>query len=540
MFEALTQFLLDHSEALLQRWRDEARRDPTQPANRLGLAGAQLDDHLPALLRMLASDLRGVAPDHVEKEGAEHGHQRRSHGYTATEVLWEMTLFRRVLTAAVEGEFQTSAHRLSDEGLAAARLSLLDLLDRSVHASVSQYIREAEVERDEARAQVADTTARFQDANTQLKDAQLQKDRFLSVLSHELRNPLAATLTSVHLLKRLGSPDPKTELYHAIIERQTRYLSRLVDDLLDLNRIAYGKLELRPEAVFLQGPVTLGIESSQGAFAEKGVDLVLDLAEHPIVVFADSTRVSQVVMNLLANALKFTPAGGRVTVSLQAVEREAVICVRDTGAGIPAELLPRVFEPFEQADMSLAHGSGGLGIGLMIARGLIESQGGKIEAHSDGAERGAEFVVRLPLSLSDPSTPNSLRPDRDSVSPRRIVLIEDNEDARGALATALRFFGHEVFVGSTAEEALELARTEAPDTFVLDIGLPGTDGYSLAKALRATSEGQNATLIALTGYGTERDRDRARDAGFSHHLTKPLDVDTLIKLLGDAPAPTKA
>jgi CheY-like chemotaxis protein len=337
------------------------------------------------------------------------------------------------------------------------------------------------------------------------------------------------------VLKRLRSPDPKTELHHAIIERQTRYLSRLVDDLLDLNRIAYGKLELRPEVASLQSPVTFAIESSHGAFAEKGVDLVLDLAEQPIVVFADSTRVSQVVMNLLANALKFTPAGGRVTVSLQAVGSEAVVRVSDTGAGIPAELLPRVFEPFEQADTSLAHGSGGLGIGLMIARGLVESQGGKIEAHSDGAERGAEFVVRFPLSLSEPAAPNGLIPEPDSVNPRRIALIEDNEDAREALATALRLVGHEVFVGATAEEALELARTETPDTFILDIGLPGIDGYKLAKALRANSESQNATLIALTGYGMDADRDRAREAGFNHHLTKPVDVEVLTKLLG-APA----
>jgi signal transduction histidine kinase/ActR/RegA family two-component response regulator len=540
MFEALTQFLLDYSEVLLQRWRDEARRDPTQPATRMGLTGAEFDDHLPALLRMLASDLRGVAPDHVEKEGAEHGHQRRMHGYTVTEVLGEMTLFRRVLMAAVEGEFQTSSHRLSDEGLAAARLSLLDLLDRSVHASVSQFMQEAQAERDEARVRVADTATRLQDANTQLKAAHLQKDRFLSVLSHELRNPLAPILTAVQVLKRPGSADPNTQLHHAIIERQARHLSRLVDDLLDLNRITYGKLELRPEAISLQGAITFAIESGYGAFAEKGVDLVLDLAERAIVVFADRTRVSQVVMNLLANALKFTPAGGRVTVSLTAVGTEAVVRVRDTGAGIPAELVPRVFEAFEQADTSLAHSSGGLGMGLMIARGLVESQGGKIEAHSDGAEQGAEFVVRFPLSLRGQSAPNALPLQWDSVSPRRIVLIEDNEDAREALATVLRLFGHEVFVGGTAEEALELARTEAPDTFVLDIGLPGTDGYSLAKALRATSEGQNATLIALTGYGMEKDRDRAREAGFSHHLTKPLDVDTLIKLLGDAAAPTKA
>jgi CheY-like chemotaxis protein len=329
----------------------------------------------------------------------------------------------------------------------------------------------------------------------------------------------------------MAPDEPATGPHHGIIERQARHLSRLVDDLLDLNRIAYGKLELRPEVVVLQNAVTFSVESSHLAFDEKGVHLILNVAPEPIGVFADSTRVSQVVMNLLANAVKFTPAGGSVTLSLERRENEAVLSVRDTGAGISPELLARVFEPFEQGDTSLAHSSGGLGLGLMIARGLVEAQGGKIEAHSAGVDRGAEFVVRFPLSLSEAVAAQAAAPAAEAAKPHRIALIEDNEDAREALATALRLEGHEVFVGGTAEEALEIARRDKPDTFILDIGLPGTDGYALARALRDTGTQTTTRLIALTGYGKETDRDRAREAGFNQHLTKPVDVDELAALL---------
>ena len=511
-FEALGRFILDNADSILDRWRSGVRADPSQPAHRVGLSGRDLDDHLPSLLQMLGNGLLGTAPDQVEREGAEHGHQRRVHGYRVAEVLAEMSVFRRALLTSVEVDFQATAHRLADEPHARARLNLFDLLDRSVHASVSRFMEEAEVERDEARAQVADTTARLQEANAQLKDAHVQKDRFLSVLSHELRNPLSPILNAVGVVQRLAPDDPRTRVQHAIIERQTRHLSRLVDDLLDVNRIAYGKLELRPEVVSLKEAVLLAVEGSYAAFEEKGVTLEIDLADETIAVFADQTRISQVVMNLLANAVKFTPDGGSVAISLHVDKSEAVLRVQDTGAGIPAEVLPRIFEAFEQADTSLAHSEGGLGLGLMVARGLVEAQGGRIDAHSDGPNQGAEFIVRMPLSLSEPAPAPSISPAAPAEKPRRIVLIDDHEDAREALATALRLLGHEVFVGANAEEALQIAYKETPDTFILDIGLPGTNGYDLAKALRADGAATGAKLIALTGYGAERDRARARDA----------------------------
>ncbi len=531
-FEALARFILDGSDGILARWRAEVYRDPTQPANRVALSGRELDDHLPSLLRMLAHGLLGGTLDRVEDEGAEHGHQRRQHGYAVTELLWELTVFRRALMAAVESDFQATAERLDDRALARARLHLLDLLDRSVHASVSQYTREAEGERDEARAQVADTTTRLQDANTQLQEAHVQKDRFLSVLSHELRNPLAPILNAVHVLKRRGPPDPTSATHLTIIERQARHLSRLVDDLLDLNRITYGKLDLRPQVTALRATVTQAVESAASGFDAKGITLSLVVPETPVLVFADGMRLSQVVTNLLANALKFTPANGRVTVSLCTAGDDAVLTVADTGSGIGPHMVGRVFHAFQQEDTSLAHAAGGLGLGLMIAKALVEAQGGTIDVESAGADQGATFVVRLPLSRREPSTsPGTPAGPEPAAVVRRIVVIEDNEDAREALATALRLCGHVVLVGADAAAALEFARTERPDTFILDIGLQDMDGYELARMLREAPETRAALLVAVTGYGQDADKQRARDAGFDHHLTKPVDVDTLDALL---------
>ncbi|MGD9765294.1 MAG: ATP-binding protein [Candidatus Binatia bacterium] len=534
MTDALAQYLEEHAERIVERWCAEVRRDPMQPANRLKLQGAALYDHLPSLLRMLATCLRGGSSENVEKEGAEHGHQRRQHGYTVAELLWEMTLFRRVLMAVIEREFQKTAHPLSADDLAAARLCVLDLLDRSVHASVSQFMREAEGERDEARTRAADATARLQQVNARLEEAHVQKDRFLSILSHELRNPLAPILNTVHVLQRLDHGRADVSTHYALIERQARHMSRLVDDLLDLNRIAYGKLELRSQVVSVQAAIAFAVEGSRAAFDEKGVELRVDIAEQPLAVFADSTRLSQIAMNLLNNAVKYTPRSGSTVLSVRAQGSEVVISIRDTGAGIAPGMLKRIFEPFEQADTTLAHSRGGLGLGLMIARGLVKAQGGEIEAHSAGPGRGSEFIVRLPISLSEPADAVSgVGPKTDSVTPRRIAVVEDNEDAREALATALRLAGHEVFLAGNAAQAREIARTEAPDTFILDIGLPDTDGYALAEELRENRAGKGARLIAITGYGSQMDRERARAAGFDHHLTKPVEVAQLTALLSD-------
>jgi signal transduction histidine kinase len=400
LFAAVSEHLLRSSDDILARWRGEVAHDPTHPANRLGLDREAIDDHLPSLLDMLASCLRGVPTEHVEKEGATHGHQRRALGYTVDELLWEMSLFRRVLILAVE-DFLTRSMGSSRGAVAseerAVRHCLFDLVDKSVRASVNQFMREAEAERDEALSKVADTTRRLQQANADLTEAHVHKDRFLSVLSHELRSPLSPILTALHILKRVPSADPTVEAQCRVIERQTRHLLRLIEELLDVNRIAYGKIDLRPEVITLQGPVDFAVESSFSCFETKGVRLVLDLTTEPLPVLADGTRISQIVMNLLTNAAKFTPAGGSVTVSLHRHEGAAVLSIRDTGAGIAPEILPRVFDAFAQGHASSTP-HGGLGLGLMIARGLTEAHGGTIEARSAGIDQGAEFVIRLPLA----------------------------------------------------------------------------------------------------------------------------------------------
>jgi signal transduction histidine kinase len=346
---------------------------------------------------MLASCICDVPPEHVEKEGAAHGHQRRALGYTIDELLWEMALFRRVLMETVEDFVQNLPQGRVRNADAAVRRHLLDLLDRSVRASVGQFMREAEGERDDALSKVADTTRRLQQANVDLTEAHVHKDRFLSVLSHELRSPLSPILTAVQILMRTPMHEPTLQAQFHIIDRQARHLSRLIDDLLDVNRIAHGKLELRTEVITLQDAIRFAVESGYALFDARDVRLVLDLAEEPLPVLADSTRISQAVMNLLTNAAKFTPAGGSVTISLHPRGKEAELSIRDTGVGIAPEILPRIFDAFTQGDTSLAQSRGGLGLGLMIAHGLTQAHGGRIEARSAGLGRGAEFVIHLPL-----------------------------------------------------------------------------------------------------------------------------------------------
>jgi signal transduction histidine kinase len=412
LFEAVSDHLLRRSDGILERWRNEIAHDPSQPANRLGLDRKATDDHLPSLLGMLASCLRGMPAEHVRKEGAAHGHQRRALGYTVDELLWEMALFRRVLTVTVDDFVKRSSHGDAVDAAAAVRHALFDLLDQSVRASVSQFMREAEAERDDALSKVADTTRRLQHVNAELTEAHVQKDRFLSILSHELRSPLSPILAAIHVLQRPSTNESTRHAQYQIIDRQARHLARLVEDLLDVTRIAHGKLELRREVVTLQDPITFSVESSQPLFEAKGVVLVLDLTRDPLPVLADSTRIAQAVMNLLTNAAKFTPASGSVTVALHRRDSTAELSIRDTGAGIAPEIVPAIFEAFTQGETCTSHGRGGLGLGLSIARGLVEAHGGTIEARSRGLGHGAEFIVRLPLCESGSST-NSAAPAAD-------------------------------------------------------------------------------------------------------------------------------
>jgi PAS domain S-box-containing protein len=372
----------------------------------------------------------------------------------------------------------------------------------------------------------------------ELAAADQRKDEFLAMLAHELRNPLAAISNAGHVLSRRGdSPgDPRSHELVAMIGRQIRHLSRLVDDLLDVSRFSRGRIELRKEPVELRRAVEGAVETARPLLEQRRHRLTVSLPDEPLWLEADLTRIEQVLANLLHNAAKFTEPGGSIELTAARHDSgeasEAVLTVRDDGAGIAPELLPHVFDLFVQEERSLARSRGGLGIGLTLVRALVERHGGSIEAASEGPGRGSAFTVRLPLLTDAPATAEEPRPAHHVLEKAaRILLVEDNLDAAEALSELLRMWGHEVAVAHDGVSALETARQDRPDIVLLDIGLPGMDGYEVARGLRAVPGLAATSLIALTGYGQESDRQRSRLAGIDHHLVKPVDPEQLRSLL---------
>jgi two-component system, chemotaxis family, CheB/CheR fusion protein len=367
----------------------------------------------------------------------------------------------------------------------------------------------------------------------ELAAADRRKDEFLAMLAHELRNPLAAISNAGYVLGRKGSPDPRSAELLAMIGRQIRHLSRLVDDLLDVSRFSRGLIELRMAPMELHRAVQGAVETARPHLEQRRHTLEVSLPDEPLWLEADVTRIEQVLANLLHNAAKFTPPGGAVRLSAGREGDEAVVRVSDNGAGISPELLPQIFDLFVQEERSLDRSQGGLGIGLTLVRSLVERHGGRVEVASEGPGRGSEFTVRLPLLPASPGVePSSARDSREAgTAAARLLLVEDNLDAAEALGELLRMWGHEVHVAHDGASALRLAAAERPDVLLLDIGLPGMDGYEVARRLRATPGFERVKLVALTGYGQESDRQRASEAGFNHHLVKPVDLERLRDLL---------
>ncbi|HVK11841.1 MAG TPA: chemotaxis protein CheB, partial [Gemmataceae bacterium] len=355
-----------------------------------------------------------------------------------------------------------------------------------------------------------------------------QRDRFLAMLSHELRNPLAAVLNAAELALRGGG---NVAHWLGVIARRARHTARLVDDLLDVARFAHDKVDVRRRPVDLGQTVAGVLEEARPWFDEAGLALVADGPGGPLPVDGDPDRLEQVQVNLLRNAAKYTPAGGRVWYALGADGDRAVIRVRDTGVGIPADVLPRVFEPFVQADETLDRASGGIGVGLALVKAIVERHGGTVEARSDGPGRGSEFVVRLPLlpASADPAV-GAAPPPAATGCPLRLLVVEDDPDLRGSLAGLLELDGHAVRVAADGTAGLAALDAGPVDAALLDIGLPGLDGYELARRIR-NRPGPAPFLIALTGYGRAADRTAAMAAGFDAHLTKPFNPDDLARVL---------
>ncbi len=379
-----------------------------------------------------------------------------------------------------------------------------------------------------ARSELDRAVSALRAANEHLRDADHRKDEFLGMLSHELRNPLAPIRNSSYILRR--APPASDQARHAqeVIERQVEHVTRLVDDLLDVTRIARGKIELRRARVDLREVVWRAADDFRLAMDERGVTFRVVLPDTKLWADADATRITQIVGNLLHNASKFTRKGDEVSLALEADERHAAIRVRDTGAGMDPELLPRIFDAFVQGERTLARTDGGLGLGLALVKGITELHGGSVRAVSEGKGKGSEFMVVLPLATAEePSRGPDGPRDRRSAG-RRVLVVDDNRDAAESLAEIVRMLGHSADVAFDGASAIEKVRSDTPDVVLCDLGLPGMSGYEVATALRALEEVQ---LIAVSGYAQPEDVKRALDAGFDAHIAKPCDPAMIERLL---------
>jgi len=391
----------------------------------------------------------------------------------------------------------------------------LERANRSLHREVSERTR----------------------AEQALQEADRNKNEFLAMLAHELRNPLAPILNALQLLRMKPSAS-QSQWAQEVIQRQLAALTRLVDDLLDVSRITRGKITLTRQPLTVATLITRAVETVEPLITERKHQLMLRIPPEVLRVDGDPTRLTQALGNVLGNAAKYTERGGRIDLICARRGTEVEIRVRDNGIGIPAELLPRIFDLFTQLDRRSDDSFGGLGIGLALVRRLVEMHGGSITASSNGEGTGSEFVIRLPLLAEGAlcvEDQTEAQPCETSSVPRRILLADDNADALESLATVLRLRGHEVFSAPNGAIALETAARHLPEVALLDIGMPLIDGYEVARRIRAQEWGKGVTLVAVTGWGQESDRVRSQEAGFDTHLVKPLDLDKLTALLAQLP-----
>lgn len=363
-----------------------------------------------------------------------------------------------------------------------------------------------------------------------LQESERQRSEFLAMLAHELRNPLAPIRTGLQVMRIADSKETSARA-QTVIERQVQNLSRLIDDLLEVTRVTQGKIQLKISRVSLQDILFNVVEGRTRVAAEKRIAIDLEPIETPLLVEADATRLEQVVDNVLSNAVKFTPEGGQIHISARAEGSWVLIRVRDTGVGIDPEMLESVFDLFTQTHQTIDRAQGGLGIGLTVVKTLVELHGGTVRALSEGRDRGTEVRICLPLRTEDAITSESSHETIKRGRTRRVLLVEDNRDTAQILATYLRVQGHTVLLAYDGPSGLRAALREQPDVIICDIGLPGMDGFQLAREIRKAAGLQRATLVAVTGYGDPGDRTRGHSAGFEHYLVKPADPEELARLI---------
>ncbi|MDQ6799851.1 MAG: ATP-binding protein [Acidobacteriota bacterium] len=374
----------------------------------------------------------------------------------------------------------------------------------------------------------------IRDLMVQLENRLHERDKFLAILGHELRNPLSAIL----LASQMTAGDGKLDNEHArLIERQSRHLTQLVNDLLDLSRVVTGKIILKPRVIDLREVASQSLRTVQSSTQAQKLDIRMSLSEEPVRIYGDPVRVDQILNNLLTNAVKYTPAGGHINIRIEADDRQAVIRVEDDGVGIAPNRLDGIFEMFAQLDNAIGRAQGGMGIGLALVRNLVNLHGGTVRAKSEGPGKGSEFVVTLPLAAADIAVEQEVSapaPDKTSTAARRIVIIEDNADVRDLLVLKLSRLGHEVTGVGNGVEGLQAVIDAEPDLALIDLGLPGLDGFGVAEQVRKQL-GDSVVLVAVSGFGQPDDKRRAIESGFDEHITKPADVHDIESLLSRFP-----
>jgi signal transduction histidine kinase len=458
-----------------------------------------------------------------------------------------------ILRGKVEVLVQLHRQRRELERLNARLADANDELARANAALQAEKARELEalnMNLAVANAELAQTNRALKEevaerirAQEALEATDRRKDDFLAMLSHELRNPLAAIQGAIELMQRKRLDDPQLAWARDVVHRQNRHLSRLIDDLLDVSRITRGKLTLHQETVELREVASHAVETVRPLIEARRHALTLRLAQEPLYVKGDAVRLAQVVSNLITNAAKYTPEGGHIEVAVEPSPNAgkypaAAIRVSDNGCGISVDMLARLFEPSTHEERLNSGSHGGLGIGLIVVRGLVEMHGGVVEARSNGPMKGSEFVVRLPLVVPEelkltvtPAPEPSAAPIAASDTPLRILVVDDNQDSASSMTLLLELQGHEVCVAHSGQAGLQLAADRCPDVILLDIGMPGMNGYEVARRLREQPAFARTLLVAITGYGRASDLEQTHAAGFDHHLVKPIEHEKLQALL---------
>lgn len=515
----LADFLASHSDAILQEWEDFART--LEPAAS-SMTTKALRNHAAEMLHCIAEDM-ATSQSRQEEIAKSHGQEPRT---TQTDAGEQHGLAR------LESNF--SIEQLASE-YRALRSSVLRLWSEA-NTSPSQVDLADIIRFNEAIDQLlASSVFSFARASREAMEAEKdRKDQFLAMLAHELRNPLSPISAAATLLKMSKSDQTVVSNASNIIARQVAHMATLVDDLLDVSRVTRGAIELKQEPLDLRQVIEDAVEQVAPHIQARHHALAVAEPDCPIPLYGDKKRLIQVITNLLTNAAKYTPEGGRITLRIDLYDEQVAIVVEDNGIGMASNFVPQVFDLFAQAERTSDRTSGGLGLGLALVKSLTELHGGRVSCASAGLGKGSQFTVCLPKRPADESRIDRRRTpriDAPAAGRLKIMVVDDNVDAATMLATVLEAAGHEVRVAHRGREALGQGKADPPDLFVLDIGLPDTDGNDLARELRAQPETSTAVLIALTGYGLEQDRERSSAAGFDHHLVKPVDTAMLYRIL---------